>query len=197
LTTLDHILGKVSGAMRFAALFTIVTGLAVLASAVLGSRSQRLRESILLKTLGAPRGQIVKIIIAEYLFLGAIAGAAGACLGLMAALGLGYYFFGIVAAISLAPVAGILTAIVAATVAAGAIGCWGVFRRSPLEALRASGLRRLVNSRPHERNFRMFPIGAGLKPAPTIHARIFRSGAIMATKNPTACRQASRPNAMS
>jgi putative ABC transport system permease protein len=137
LTTLDHILGKVSGAMRFAALFTIVTGLAVLASAVLGSRAQRLRESILLKTLGAPRGQIVKIIIAEYLFLGAIAGAAGTCLGLLAALGLGYYFFGIVAGISLAPVAAILTVIVAATVAAGAIGCWGVFRRSPLEALRA------------------------------------------------------------
>jgi putative ABC transport system permease protein len=123
--------------MRFVALFTITTGLAVLASAVLGSRSQRLRESILLKTLGAPRRQIIKIIVAEYLFLGGIAGIAGAVLGLLAALGLGYYFFGTPVAISLAPVAGILAVIIAATVAAGAIGCWGVFRRSPLEALRA------------------------------------------------------------
>jgi putative ABC transport system permease protein len=137
LTTLDNILGKVSGAMRFVALFTIVTGLAVLASAMLGSRAQRLRESILLKTLGAPRGQIMKIIIAEYLFLGGIAGAAGTFLGLLAALGLGYYFFGTAGAISPAPVAAILAVIVAATVAAGAIGCWGVLRRSPLEALRA------------------------------------------------------------
>ena len=52
LSTLDAILSKVSGAMRFVALFTILTGLAVLASAVLGSRTQRMKESILLKTLG-------------------------------------------------------------------------------------------------------------------------------------------------
>lgn len=137
LTTLDSILGKVSGAMRFVALFTVVTGLAVLASAVLGSRSQRLKESILLKTLGAPRRQIIETIVAEYLFLGGIAGVAGAILGIAAALGLGYYFFGTAVSISLGPVVGMLFVITVATVLAGAISCWGVFRRSPLEALRA------------------------------------------------------------
>ena len=137
LTTLDSILGKVSGAMRFVGLFTIVTGLAVLASAVLGSRSQRVKETILLKTLGAPRRQIIKTIVAEYLFLGGIAGVAGAVLGVVASLGLGYYFFSTPVAISLGPVAGMLLVVTAATVVAGVIGCWGVFRRSPLEALRA------------------------------------------------------------
>ena len=52
LNTLNSILGKVSAAMRFVALFTIITGLAVLASAVLGSRAQRMRESILLANSG-------------------------------------------------------------------------------------------------------------------------------------------------
>jgi putative ABC transport system permease protein len=137
LSTLDSILGKVSGAMRFVALFTIVTGLAVLASAVLGSRAQRLKESILLKTLGAPRRQIIKTIVAEYLFLGGIAGVAGSLLGIAAALGLGYYYFRTPVSISLGPVATMLLAIITATVAAGAVSCWGVFRRSPLEALRA------------------------------------------------------------
>ena len=53
LNTLNQILSRVSYAMRFVALFTILTGIAVLASAVLGSRMQRLRESILLQN---PRG---------------------------------------------------------------------------------------------------------------------------------------------
>ena len=137
LSTINSILAKVSGAMRFVALFTIITGLAVLASAVLGSRSQRLKESILLRTLGAPRNQIVRTIVAEYLFLGAIAGAAGAILGLAATWGLGFYFFGTPVTISFVPVVTIFLSVIGATVLAGAIGCWGIFQGSPLEALRA------------------------------------------------------------
>ena len=137
LNTLNSILGKVSAAMRFVALFTIITGLAVLASAVLGSRAQRTRESILLRTLGAPRRQILAVIAAEYLLLGGISGVAGTALGLGATWGLSIYFFGTPAVISVAPVLAILFIVIAATVLAGAIGCWGIFQRSPLEALRA------------------------------------------------------------
>jgi putative ABC transport system permease protein len=137
LSTLNSILAKVSSAMRFVALFTIITGLAVLASAVLGSRSQRLKESILLRTLGAPRNQIIRTIVTEYLFLGGLSGAAGAILGMAATWGLGFYFFATPATISFVPVIAILLSVTAATVLAGAIGCWGIFQRSPLEALRA------------------------------------------------------------
>ena len=137
LSTLNSILAKVSGAMRFIALFTIVTGLAVLASAVLGSRSQRLKESILLKTLGARRAQIITTIIAEYLFLGGISGAAGAVLGIAATWGLGFYFFVTPVSFSFVPVIAIVLSVTGATVLAGAIGCWGIFQRSPLEALRS------------------------------------------------------------
>jgi len=137
LSTLDALLSKISGAMRFVALFTILTGLAVLASAVLGSRMQRMKESILLKTLGATRRQILRSIVAEYLFLGVIAGVAGAVLGLAATFGLGYYFFGTPVSISFVPTLAILVIVTAVTVAAGAFGCLGIFRRSPLEALRA------------------------------------------------------------
>lgn len=136
LNTLNSILSKVSAAMRFVALFTVITGLAVLASAVLGSRAARLRESILLRTLGAPRALILSIIAAEYLFLGTIAGLAGALLGVGATWGLSVYFFAAPAAISLEPVLAILTVVIAATVMAGAMGSWGIFQRSPLEALR-------------------------------------------------------------
>lgn len=139
LNTLESILSKVSAAMRFIALFTVVTGFAVLASAVLGSRSQRLRESILLRTLGAPRAQILGVVAAEYLFLGTIAAFAGAVLGFGGTWALGFYFFGTPAVMNPGPVLLILVLVVAATVLAGAAGCWGILRRSPLEALRAEG----------------------------------------------------------
>ena len=139
LNTLKSILSKVSAAMRFIALFTVITGFAVLASAVLGSRSQRLRESILLRTLGAPRAQILGVVAAEYLLLGATAGVAGAALGVGATWGLSLYFFSAPAAIAPGPVLTILALVTVATVIAGAAGCWGIFRRSPLEALRAEG----------------------------------------------------------
>lgn len=137
LNTLQSILSKVSAAMRFIALFTVITGFAVLASAVLGSRSQRLRESILLRTLGAPRAQILGVVAAEYLLLGATAGVAGAALGVGATWGLSLYFFSAPAAIAPGPVLTILALVTVATVIAGVAGCWGIFRRSPLEALRA------------------------------------------------------------
>ena len=137
LNTLQSILSKVSAAMRFIALFTVITGFAVLASAVLGSRSQRLQESILLRTLGAPRAQILGVVAAEYLLLGITAGVAGAALGIAATWGLSLYFFGTPVAIAAGPVLTILLVVMVATVLAGAAGCWGIFRRSPLEALRA------------------------------------------------------------
>src|SRR5689334_8527413 len=137
LNTLNAILGKVSAAVRFVALFTILTGFAVLASAVMGSRAERVRESILLRTLGAPRAQILGVIAAEYLFLGGIAGAAGTLLGATATWGLSLYFFAVPASITPSPMIIIFFVVTAATVIIGAVGSWGIFQRSPLVALRA------------------------------------------------------------
>ena len=137
LNTLDAILGRVSDAIRFVALFTILTGFAVLASAVLSSRSQRLKESILLRTLGAPWRQIVSSVIAEYMFLGLISGLTGAVLAIAASWGLSFYFFKTVAAVSLPAVISIPLLVTGITVLAGGLGCWGILRRSALEALRA------------------------------------------------------------
>jgi putative ABC transport system permease protein len=137
LSTLRSILSRVADAMRFVALFTILTGFAVLISAVLGNRMQRLKESILLRTLGAARGQIFTTVVAEYLFLGGIASIAGALLGSIASWGLSYYFFGVALSISLTPVLAIILAVTASTVAAGGLSCIGMLRGPVLESLRA------------------------------------------------------------
>ncbi len=136
LNTLHSILGRISTAIRFIALFTLHTGLAVLVSAVLSSRAQRVGESILLKTLGAPRAQIITTIVAEYLFLGIISCVTGGLLAVLASWGLSFYFLGTASTISWLPVLLIVVIISGATVVTGIAGCWGIFRRSALEALR-------------------------------------------------------------
>jgi putative ABC transport system permease protein len=55
--TLDGIFSKVAFAIQFMALFTVATGLVVLAGAVLMGRHQRIRETVLLRTLGRPAGR--------------------------------------------------------------------------------------------------------------------------------------------
>ncbi|HET6765023.1 MAG TPA: ABC transporter permease, partial [Longimicrobiaceae bacterium] len=72
---LDQVLGKVALVIRFLAAFSVATGIVVLIGAVLTSRLQRVRESVLLRTLGAVRRQILAILLAEYLALGLAASA--------------------------------------------------------------------------------------------------------------------------
>jgi putative ABC transport system permease protein len=137
LDAVNAILAKVAAAIRGVALFILAAGFAVLTGAVIGSQAQRVRESILLRVLGAPRSQILRTLIAEYLFLGAIGGVAGALLGMGATWGLAEYFFGAPARIAVAPVGLILLAVIGVTVVTGVVGSLKIFYRSPLEALRA------------------------------------------------------------
>ncbi len=137
LDTLDAILGRAERAIRFVALFTILTGLAMLASAIAAGRGQRITESVLLRALGAPKGQILTIVATEYLFLGACSALAGALLASLASWGLSFYFLGTAARFALTPVLWVLLLTTATVLLFGALGCWGIFRRPPLEALRA------------------------------------------------------------
>jgi putative ABC transport system permease protein len=137
LNTVNAILGRISYAVRFVALFTILTGCAVLAGAILLSRGQRIKESILLRILGAPRSQIVTSVIAEYIIAGAVAAATGTLVALAASWGLSLYFFKTVAHVSAVSLTAIPLLVTLVTVSAGALGCWGIFRRSALDALRA------------------------------------------------------------
>src|SRR5690606_16875992 len=75
--TIATIVNKVTMAVRFLALFSLAMGIPVLFSAVAASRRARVREGVLLKTLGATRRQIRSILLAEYVLLGLLAALAG------------------------------------------------------------------------------------------------------------------------
>lgn len=91
--TIDGVYSKASFVVEFLALFTVITGGIVLAGAVLIGRSQRLRESVLLRTLGATKAQVNRIMFAEYLALGTLAAAVGAVLAVGANWALAFHMF--------------------------------------------------------------------------------------------------------
>ena len=80
LRVVEGIVSKISFAIRFMALFTVFTGIILLITAVLNSRFQRLRETILLRTLGASSGQLLKIQVIEFFLLGLCASITGIAL---------------------------------------------------------------------------------------------------------------------
>jgi putative ABC transport system permease protein len=62
------------------ALFTLATGVVVMIGALAATRAQRLYESVVLRTLGAPRGVVARAFAVEYGALGVVAGVGGAAL---------------------------------------------------------------------------------------------------------------------
>ncbi len=63
--------------IQFLAAFSTFAGVVILASAIAGTRFRRIREVVVLKTLGATRTRIATIFSIEFATLGLIAGAVG------------------------------------------------------------------------------------------------------------------------
>jgi putative ABC transport system permease protein len=133
---LDDLLGKVTLAIRFMALFSIVAGVIVLIGSIATSRFARLRESALLKTIGASRSQITQVLVTEYAALGTLAAATGVLLGGTASWLLMKFFFKLDFRV---PVFQLLILWVGVALLAVIIGLFNsrdVFKRPPLAVLR-------------------------------------------------------------
>jgi putative ABC transport system permease protein len=134
---IEGVLDKVVLAIRFMALFSLAAGAVVLAGAVAASRYQRVREGALLRTLGARRSQLLRILLAEYAVLGALAALAAILLSAAAGWALARFVFGVPFALPGPALASLLVSVLALTVAVGLAGSTEVWRRPPLEVLRA------------------------------------------------------------
>jgi putative ABC transport system permease protein len=134
--TIGKIVARVSTAVRFMALFSVIMGVPVLFSAVSSTRRERIRESVLLKTLGATRAQIMRILLTEYALLGVL----GSLTGLVLALGGGWLLVHFVFEVKYAPAYGpavaITVAMMAIAIVIGAIAGRDVFSETAMTALR-------------------------------------------------------------
>ena len=131
-----RVIDRVSLAVEAVFGFTLLAGLMVLLSALLGTRAAGRREAALLRTLGASRGRLWQSLLAEFGALGVLAGllAAGAAQGIAAVLAATAFDMPYVASPSLwligMAVGGALAGL------AGWVGARGVVDQPPLATLR-------------------------------------------------------------
>jgi putative ABC transport system permease protein len=78
LDRIESVVRQITFVVRFLAGFSIFAGLMILASSIASTRFRRTREAVVLKTLGATRGRIIRIFSVEFSVLGLLAGAVGA-----------------------------------------------------------------------------------------------------------------------
>ncbi len=134
--SVEKIAAKVTAAIRFMALFSLAMGIPVLFSAVAATRRERIREGVLLKTLGATRGQIARILLAEYSLLGLLGSLTGMLLAIAGGWGLTHYVFDSAFTPALGAAVLIALTMLAVTVTIGLLAGRDVFRETPMSALR-------------------------------------------------------------
>jgi putative ABC transport system permease protein len=136
--TLEEILGKISFVIQFMAFFSIATGILVLISSLIISKYQRMRESILLRTLGASSAIVTKINTLEYFFLGSLASLSGILLSFMATFLLGKFVFQMNFSVAWKEGLVLYFAITALTIVLGWLNGRKIINQPPMEILRGT-----------------------------------------------------------
>ena len=77
LDRIENVVDQITFVVRFLAGFSILAGLMILASSIASARFRRMREAVVLKTLGATRMRIVRTFSVEFSVLGLLAGSVG------------------------------------------------------------------------------------------------------------------------
>jgi len=137
LEIVQQVVDQIALVVRFISMFAILAGIVILASSVAGTRFRRIREVVILKTLGATRKRVAGIFSIEFLVLGAVAGLMGSILATsFAALLLKRWLD---ADFRIDPIPNLICIILTALVAnmAGWLASYKILGQRPLEVLRA------------------------------------------------------------
>ena len=136
LQAVNTMLGQMLLAIRGASSITLIASFLVLGGAMAASQRTRLREAVVLKTLGATRRTLLYVYLMEYLFLG----LATALFGLIAGTAIAYILLSWVLKLSFSLLLGeaFLAAFFAVGFATvlGLIGTWRILNQKPAVYLR-------------------------------------------------------------
>ena len=135
---LEEILGKISFVIQFMAFFSIATGILVLISSLIISKYQRMRESILLRTLGASSAIVSKINTLEYFFLGSLASLSGLILSFIATWLLSEFVFNFTFRGAWLEALFLYVAITSLTIVLGWLNGRKIINQPPMEILRGN-----------------------------------------------------------
>lgn len=136
--TVGSIVNRVVLAIRFLGIFSLAMGIPVLFSAVAATRRARLREGVLLRTLGASRAQVARILLAEYGALGALGALTGMVLAFGGAWALTHFVFKDPFDPAVWPTVAISAGMLALTMGIGFLTSRDVYVATPMQAIRES-----------------------------------------------------------
>lgn len=136
LTVVEDILNKIAWLINFMAFFSILTGIIVLLGAVRTSKFRHIKESVLLRTMGARSKQIMKILAFEYFYLGALGALSGILLSLLSSQLLAWLLFDTAFVPSIFPFLVLFPSITVLVLIIGLTNSISVIKSPPLEVLR-------------------------------------------------------------
>ena len=118
------VLESLSVAVRVTASVALAAGALVLAGAIAAGHSRRIYEAVVLKVLGATRGDILRAFVFEYCLLGLATGIIAACVGTLSAWAIVTNLMKIPWEMDVALAVEVIVACVFVTLAAGFSGTW-------------------------------------------------------------------------
>lgn len=133
---LSGILGAVTNAIAVIGGLAVVSGLFVLAGAMAAGRKQREADAVVMKVLGASRGDVVRAYIVEYGLLGALAALLAAILGTAGAWAFVTQIMEIDFFADPVTIAAVILGAIALTIAIGTAATWSALSIRPAKFLR-------------------------------------------------------------
>lgn len=137
--TIGSIVDRVTLAIRFLGVFSLLMGVPVLFSAVAATRRARLREGVLLRTIGASRAQVARVLLAEYGALGVLGAVTGMVLSFGGAWAITRFVFDDAFDPALLPTIVIALALLVLTMGIGLLTSRDVYKETPMMAIRDAG----------------------------------------------------------
>jgi putative ABC transport system permease protein len=135
LQTVQEVIGHITLVIRFLAAFSILAGAIILASSIASTRFRRIREVVVLKTLGATRARIAEVFSVEFAVLGLLAGIVGAIFANLLARVL-LHRMQVTFHMSLIPITVAVAGTALLAVVTGWVASFRILGQKPLEVLR-------------------------------------------------------------
>lgn len=140
LARISGILSSLANAVALVGSLAVVSGVLVLAGAMTVGRRQREADAVVMKVLGATRGDVILAFVTEYGLLGALAAALGAGLGTAGAWAILTFVLDIPFQINWPIIALVTLGAVCMTIATGVVATWSAMSVRPARQLRSETL---------------------------------------------------------
>jgi putative ABC transport system permease protein len=136
LESVGGLLGKIGAAVRATGMVTFVAGVLVLIGAIAAGQAAKNYDAVILKVLGATRGQVMMAYVIEYALLGLVAGLVAVALGVFGGWYVVTHVLNMAWVLDWPPLLATVAGGMVVTIGLGLVGTWAALRVRPNAVLR-------------------------------------------------------------